>query len=47
MRRPHPDKVEDIYFTGALTDPREPDFYVECKDGKCPARRLTHHWTYA
>jgi type III restriction enzyme len=28
----HPDKVEDIYFTGALTDPRKTDFYVEYKD---------------
>jgi hypothetical protein len=25
----HPDEVEDIYFTGALTDPRKTDFYVE------------------
>jgi hypothetical protein len=24
-----PDQVEDIYFTGALTDPRKTDFYVE------------------
>ena len=28
----HPDKVEDIYFTGAITDPRKTDFYVEYKD---------------
>jgi len=25
----HPDEVEDIYFTGALTDPNKTDFYVE------------------
>jgi hypothetical protein len=24
-----PDQVEDIYFTGAITDPRKTDFYVE------------------
>ena len=28
----HPEKVEDIYFTGAITDPRKTDFYVEYKD---------------
>jgi hypothetical protein len=28
----HPDKVEDIYFTGAITDPRKTDFFVEYKD---------------
>jgi type III restriction enzyme len=28
----HPGQVEDIYFTGALTDPRKTDFYVEYKD---------------
>jgi hypothetical protein len=27
----HPDDVEDIYFTGALTDPQKTDFYVEYK----------------
>lgn len=26
-----PEQVEDIYFTGALTDPRKTDFYVEYK----------------
>ncbi|MBI5244751.1 MAG: DEAD/DEAH box helicase family protein [Elusimicrobia bacterium] len=31
-----PDKVEDIYFTGALTDPNRTDFFVEYRgdDGK-------------
>lgn len=27
----HPGQVEDIYFTGALTDPRKTDFFVEYK----------------
>lgn len=27
----NPDDVEDIYFTGALTDPKKTDFYVEYK----------------
>jgi type III restriction enzyme len=27
----HPEQVEDIYFTGALTDPKKTDFYVEYK----------------
>jgi type III restriction enzyme len=27
----HPDLVEDIYFTGALTDPQKTDFFVEYK----------------
>lgn len=32
----HPDQVEDIYFTGALTTPDKTDFYVEYlgEDGK-------------
>jgi len=32
----HPTNVEDVYFTGALTDPQKTDFYVEYKgdDGK-------------
>lgn len=32
----HPDEVEDIYFTGALTDPKKTDFFVEYKgeDGR-------------
>ncbi len=25
----HPDQVEDIFFTGALTDPQKTDFYIE------------------
>ena len=25
----HPNEVEDIYFTGALTDPKKTDFYIE------------------
>jgi len=29
-----PEDVEDIYFTGALTDPGKTDFYVEYKDDK-------------
>jgi type III restriction enzyme len=28
----HADQVDDIYFTGALTDPQKTDFYVEYKD---------------
>jgi hypothetical protein len=24
-----PDEVEDIYFTGALTDPAKTDFFIE------------------
>ena len=28
----HPAQVDDIYFTGALTDPRKTEFYVEYKD---------------
>ena len=27
----HPDEVEDIYFTGAITDPQKTDFFVEYK----------------
>ncbi len=27
----HPEEVEDIYFTGALTDPKKTDFFVEYK----------------
>jgi len=32
----HPTNVDDVYFTGALTDPQKTDFYVEYKgdDGK-------------
>lgn len=36
-----PDEVEDIYFTGALTDPNKTDFFVEYKDAKGKWRRYT------
>lgn len=36
-----PDQVEDLYFTGALTDPNKTDFYVEYKDDKGKWRRYT------
>ena len=36
-----PEEVEDIYFTGALTDPNKTDFYVEYKDDKGKWRRYT------
>jgi type III restriction enzyme len=36
-----PQDVEDIYFTGALTDPAKTDFYVEYKDDKGKQRRYT------
>ena len=35
------DQVEDIYFTGALTDPSKTDFFVEYKDEKGKWRRYT------
>ncbi len=35
------DEVEDIYFTGALTDPAKTDFFVEYKDDKGKWRRYT------
>lgn len=35
------DDVEDIYFTGALTDPAKTDFFVEYKDEKGKWRRYT------
>jgi hypothetical protein len=34
-------EVEDVYFTGALTDPSKTDFYVEYKDDKGKWRRYT------
>ncbi len=37
----NPDEVEDIYFTGALTDPGKTDFSVEYKDGDGRWRRYT------
>ncbi len=36
-----PSEVEDIYFTGALTDPKKTDFFVEYKDDKGKWRRYT------
>lgn len=36
-----PNEVEDIYFTGALTDPAKTDFFVEYKDDKGKWRRYT------
>jgi hypothetical protein len=36
-----PDDVEDICFTGAITDPAKTDFYVEYKDDKGKMRRYT------
>jgi hypothetical protein len=36
-----PEDVEDIYFTGALTDPSRTDFFVEYKDDKGKWRRYT------
>lgn len=36
-----PAEVEDIYFTGALTDPAKTDFHVEYKDDKGKWRRYT------
>jgi len=36
-----PDVVEDIYFTGALTDPTKTDFFVEYKDDTGKWRRYT------
>ncbi|ODT04200.1 MAG: hypothetical protein ABS52_05985 [Gemmatimonadetes bacterium SCN 70-22] len=35
------DEVEDVFFTGALTDPAKTDFYVEYKDDKGKWRRYT------
>ena len=37
----HPNEVEDIYFTGAITDPAKTDFFVEYKDDKGKWRRYT------
>jgi hypothetical protein len=36
-----PGEVEDLYFTGALTDPAKTDFFVEYKDDKGKWRRYT------
>ncbi|NLW07143.1 MAG: DEAD/DEAH box helicase family protein [Clostridia bacterium] len=35
------EELEDIYYTGALTDPAKTDFYVEYKDEKGKWRRYT------
>lgn len=37
----HPSEVEDIYFTGALTDPAKTDFFIEYKDDKGTWHRYT------
>lgn len=36
-----PDEVEDMYFTGAITDPEKTDFFVEYKDVKGKWRKYT------
>jgi len=36
-----PDEVEDIYFTGALTDPGKTDFFIEYRDDQGKWRRYT------
>ena len=36
-----PSEVEDVYFTGALTNPSKTDFFVEYKDDKGKWRRYT------
>jgi hypothetical protein len=36
-----PNSIEDIYFTGAITSPRQTDFYVEYKDVDGKWRRYT------
>ncbi|MBN1975326.1 MAG: DEAD/DEAH box helicase family protein [Sedimentisphaerales bacterium] len=36
-----PKEVEDIFFTGAITDPAKTDFFVEYKDDKGKTRRYT------
>lgn len=36
-----PNEVEDIYFTGAITDPARTDFFVDYKDDKGKWRRYT------
>jgi hypothetical protein len=37
----HPKYVEDVYFTGALTDPQKTDFFVDYKGDD----ELWHHYT--
>lgn len=36
-----PEEIEDIYFTGAITDPAKTDFFVEYKDCKGKWKRYT------
>lgn len=37
----HPSEIEDIYFTGALTDRNKTDFFVEYRDDKGKWRKYT------
>ncbi len=37
----HPDEVEDVYFTGGITDPGKTDFFVEYRDSTGKWRRYT------
>ncbi|MGA7876508.1 MAG: TnsA endonuclease N-terminal domain-containing protein, partial [Desulfoferrobacter sp.] len=37
----HPEEIEDIYFTGALTNPEQTDFFVEYRDEKGKWRRYS------
>ena len=37
----HPKEIEDIYFTGALTNPEQTDFFVEYKDETGQWRRYS------
>lgn len=40
----NPEDVEDIYFTGALTDPAKTDFYIGYKDDKGKWRNYTPYF---
>lgn len=37
----HPEEIEDIYFTGALTNPEQTDFFVDYKDETGKWRRYS------
>jgi type III restriction enzyme len=37
----HPDEVDDIFFTGGITDPAKTDFFVQYRDGKGQWRRYS------
>ncbi|MGH2759715.1 MAG: nucleotidyltransferase domain-containing protein [Actinomycetota bacterium] len=37
----NPDQIEDVYFTGGITDPAKTDFWVEYQDAKGKWRRYT------